>query len=86
MALVRFATRYRLEVFAVLIATVLIITGLLIPIYMPDEVVLAIGVQDTAWIKAIISVLFIGLGMVCFIWLIVINRVIRRTNKSDLLY
>jgi hydrogenase-4 membrane subunit HyfE len=79
--------KYRTEVLATLIALVLILTGLFLPLFLTDQLPMApSGFEDATWFKQMIQVLFVGMGVLCFIWLIVINRFIRKSRKSDIVY
>lgn len=87
MILLNLLKKYRTELFATLIALILILTGLVLPSLLPDQITLAPpGFEDATWLKQMIQVLFVGMGVLSFIWLIVINRFIRKTNKSDIIY
>ncbi|MFW9855615.1 MAG: hypothetical protein ACFFFG_11170 [Candidatus Thorarchaeota archaeon] len=79
--------KYRIEILATLIALILILAGIFLPFFLPDQLPMApAGFEDATWFKQLIQVLFIGMGVLCFIWLIVINRFIRKSKKSDLVY
>ena len=72
---------------AFFIALAFIVSGLIIPAFIPDEFTYALpAFRDTTWFKTMISVLFIGMGFVSFIWLIVIHRFISRKSKKDYMY
>ncbi|MFW9778617.1 MAG: hypothetical protein ACFFE8_07150 [Candidatus Heimdallarchaeota archaeon] len=79
--------KYRAEILATLIALILILAGIFFPLFIPDQLPMApAGFEDATWFKQLIQMLFIGMGVLCFIWLIVINKFIRKTKKSDLVY
>ncbi|WP_455143001.1 hypothetical protein [Candidatus Hodarchaeum mangrovi] len=78
---------FKTEFVATLIAIIFIIAGLMIPEILPDTFPFAVpGFQDTTWFKTIISVLLIGMGVVAFVWLVVIHRFILRKSKKDYMY
>ncbi|MHA1971798.1 MAG: hypothetical protein ACTSW1_02325 [Candidatus Hodarchaeales archaeon] len=79
--------KYRTEFIAALIALIFIMVGILIPFILPDEFAKAPpGFSETTWFKTMISVLFIGMGVVSFFWLFVIHRFILRKSKKDYMY
>jgi hypothetical protein len=83
----RLLEKYRTELFATLIALVLIIAGLIIPIFIPNERPgNPPGFEDTTWIKTLISTLLIGMGIVSWFWLIIIQRYFMGKSKEDYLY
>jgi hypothetical protein len=72
---------------AFVIAIVLIGSGLIIPTFIPDEFSQSVpGFEDASWIKAIISMLLIGMGIVSFIWLVIIHRFMMHKSKKDYMY
>ncbi|MFX0173358.1 MAG: hypothetical protein ACFE9L_15805 [Candidatus Hodarchaeota archaeon] len=83
----RLFEKYRTEFFATVIAIIMIIAGLYIPTIIPDQLTRAPpGFEDTTWIKTLIAVILIGMGLLCFIWLVVIHRFIARKSKKDYMY
>ncbi|MFX1282469.1 MAG: hypothetical protein ACFFB5_02395 [Promethearchaeota archaeon] len=79
--------RFRTEIIAGAIALVMIATGLILPFFIPDQLPSSPqGFEDAAWIKTLISLLFIGMGIVCFVWLVIIQRFILRRSKKDYMY
>lgn len=87
MSLTRILERYRTEIIAFIIALVLIISGLIIPTFMPKEFDNSIpGFQDASWLRTIISVLLIGMGIISFLWLVIIRRFMMHKSKKDYMY
>ncbi|MFX0086112.1 MAG: hypothetical protein ACFFAU_10570 [Candidatus Hodarchaeota archaeon] len=87
MSFPRLLEKFRTEIMAIFIAISLIASGLIAPAFIPDEFPDALpGFRDTTWLKAMISVLFIGMGLVSFIWLVVIHRFILHKSKKDYMY
>ncbi len=87
MTLTRMLERYRTEIIAFVIALVLIISGLIIPTFIPEEFDNSIpGFQDASWLRTIISVLLIGMGIISFLWLVIIHRFIVHKSKKDYMY
>ncbi|MHA1226151.1 MAG: hypothetical protein ACTSR2_08495 [Candidatus Hodarchaeales archaeon] len=79
--------KYKTEFMAALIGLTFISVGILIPFMLPDEFAQAPpGFSETTWFKAMISVLFIGMGFVSFFWLFIIHRFILRKSKKDYMY
>jgi hypothetical protein len=79
--------KYKTEFIAGIAAIIMILSGLFIPTLIPDKFPNAPpGFQDTTWLKLLITCLFIGMGVLFFTWLVVIQKFIVRSNKSDLLY
>ena len=79
--------KHKTELIGLLAALVLICAGLIIPLYIPDQLPNAPpGYEDASWIKSLISILLIGMGILCFAWLFVINRHITRRSKKDYMY
>jgi hydrogenase-4 membrane subunit HyfE len=79
--------KHKTELIGLLAALVLICAGLIIPLYIPDQLPRAPpGYDDATWIKNLISILLIGMGILCFVWLFVINRHIIRRSKKDYMY
>ncbi|UCG02068.1 MAG: hypothetical protein JSW11_21050 [Candidatus Heimdallarchaeota archaeon] len=81
--------KHRTEVIGALAALVLISAGLIVPLYIPDQLPedqAPPGFEDTTWIKNLISLLLIGMGILCFAWLFVIHRYIMRKSKKDYMY
>lgn len=78
---------FKTEFIASILAIIFILAGLLIPAILPDTLPFAApGFQDTTWFKTLISVLLIGMGLVAFVWLVVIHRFILRKSKKDYMY
>ena len=86
MQLSRILEKFRTEILGLLAGLILIISGLALPNYMPDTVPGPPGFQDAEWLKQLLSALLIGMGIVSFIWLIIIHRFIARKSKKDYLY
>ncbi len=86
MKLSRIIEKYRTEIIGLLAGSFLIITGLLLPSYMPDTIPGPPGFQDAGWVKQLLSALLIGMGIVSFVWLIIIHRFIARKSKKDYMY
>lgn len=83
----RLFEKYRTEFLASIIAIVMIVAGLYIPTLIPQQLTRAPpGFKDTTWIKNMITILFIGMGLLCFTWLVVIHRFILRKSKKDYMY
>ncbi|MFW9906098.1 MAG: hypothetical protein ACFFFH_17375 [Candidatus Thorarchaeota archaeon] len=81
--------KHKTELIGALAALVLISAGLIIPLYIPDRLPAdqaPSGFQDTTWIKNLISLLLIGMGILCFAWLFVIQQYITRRSKKDYMY
>ncbi|MFX1516697.1 MAG: hypothetical protein ACFFC6_10330 [Promethearchaeota archaeon] len=81
--------KHKTELIGGLAALVLISAGLIIPLYIPDQLTedqAPPGFRDTTWIKNLISLLLIGMGILCFAWLFVIQRHITRRSKKDYTY
>ncbi len=79
--------KFRTQIIGALVALVLISAGLIIPFYIPDQLSSAPpGFEDTTWIKTLISVLLIGMGILCFAWLVLIERYISQKSKKDYVY
>ncbi len=87
MNLTRILERYRTEIIAFIIALIFIISGLIIPSFLPDELDNTIpGLPTASWLKPIISVLLIGMGIISFVWLVIIHRFIMHKSKKDYMY
>ena len=79
--------KFRTEIIGAIVALVLISAGLIIPYFIPDQLSSAPpGFEDTTWIKTLISVLLIGMGILCFAWLVLIQKYISQKSKKDYLY
>ncbi len=79
--------KYRTGLIGTLAALVLICAGLIIPLFIPDQLSQAPpGYEDATWIKTLISLLLIGMGILCFTWLVVIHQHISRKSKKDYMY
>ena len=79
--------KFRTEIIAGLVALIFIITGLIIPNFLPDELVDApFGMSQSTWFKSLISLLLVGMGFVTFLWLFIIHRFILRKSKKDYMY
>ncbi|MFX0123440.1 MAG: hypothetical protein ACFFAE_07345 [Candidatus Hodarchaeota archaeon] len=81
--------KYRTEIIGALAALILIWAGLTIPLFIPDQLSqeeAPPGYEDTTWIKNLISLFLIGMGILCFAWLFVIHRYILRKSKKDYMY
>ena len=79
--------KFRTEIIGALAALVLICAGLIIPLFIPDQLSQAPpGYEDATWVKNLISLLLIGMGILCFLWLFVIHRYILRKSKKDYMY
>lgn len=87
---IRIFEKYRTEFFGMIAALVLISAGFFIPTFIPDELIEEEGnlqgFQDATWFKTMITVLFIGMGILCFVWLVVIHRLIVHRSKKEYLY
>ena len=86
MKLSRLIENYRTEILGFLVAFVLISAGIIFPNFIPDQVNAPPGFQDTTWIKNLISYLLIGMGLVCFFWLVIIHRFMVHKSKKDYMY
>ncbi|MHA1975644.1 MAG: hypothetical protein ACW98F_10150 [Candidatus Hodarchaeales archaeon] len=86
MQLSRLIEHYRTEILGLLAALVLISAGLIFPNFIPDQVNAPPGFQDTTWIKTMISALLIGMGLVSFVWLVIIHRFMVHKSKKDYMY
>ena len=86
MILLNFFEKYRTDIMGLIIALILILAGLLLPQYIPDNPNAPAGFQDATWVRTIVSLLLIGMGVVSLFWLIVIHRFMLRRKKKDLLY
>ncbi|MHA2225528.1 MAG: hypothetical protein ACXAC8_10015 [Candidatus Hodarchaeales archaeon] len=85
--LVRRLEKYRTEILGALAAVIMICTGLILPNYLPDQFPNAPpGFEDATWVKMIITVLLVGMGILSFTWLVVIQRIITRGSKKDYMY
>jgi hydrogenase-4 membrane subunit HyfE len=83
----RLFDKHKTELIGLLAALVLIFSGLIIPLFIPDQLPQAPpGYEDATWVKNLISLLLIGMGILCFAWLFVIHRHIVRRSKKDYLY
>lgn len=80
MDLRRFIEKFRTEFIATIIALIFIIAGLMSPSFIPE------GTYNYGLIQPFIAVLLIGTGVVCFIWLVVIQRFIVHKSKKDYMY
>lgn len=80
MDLRRFIEKFRTEFLATIIALIFIIAGLMSPSFIPE------GTYSSELIKPFIAVLLIGTGVVCFIWLVVIQRFLVHKSKKDYMY
>ena len=78
----RLLLKFRTEILGSMIAIVFIVTGLVWPTFIPDQ----LYGQDSTWFKNLISTLLIGMGLVSFFWLVIIDRFIFRKSKKDYLY
>jgi len=79
--------KYRTEIIGLIAALILISAGLIIPSFIPDQIARAPpGFEDATWIKNLISILLIGMGILCFTWLFVIHRHILRKSKKEYMY
>ena len=79
--------KYSTGLIGLLAALVLISAGLIIPLFIPDQLPRAPpGYEDATWIKTLISLLLIGMGILCLVWLLVIHRHILRKSKKDYMY
>ena len=78
----RLLLKYRTEILGLMVAIVFIVTGLVWPTFIPDE----LSGQDSTWFKSLISALLIGMGIVSFTWLVIIDRFISRKSKKEYLY
>ena len=87
MNLTRILERYRTEIIAFIIALIFIISGLIIPTFIPAEFDNSIpGFQDASWLRTIISVLLIGMGIISFLWLVIIRQFMTHKSKKDYMY
>jgi hypothetical protein len=82
----RIIERYRTELIGGFAAIVLIIAGLVVPNFIPDDPTAPSGFQDATWIRTLMSLLLIGMGVVSFVWLVVIHRFIARKSKKEFMY
>ena len=78
----RLLSRFRTEILGLLVAFVFIATGLIWPTLIPDE----LYGRDSTWFKNLLSGLLIGMGVVCFLWLVIIHRFISHKSKKDYMY
>jgi hypothetical protein len=86
MNLPNFFQKYRTEIMGLLVALVLISAGLILPQFIPDNPNAPSGFQDATWVRTLVSLLLIGMGIVSFLWLVLIHRFMLRRKKKDLLY
>lgn len=86
MQLSRVLERFRTEILGFLAGSILIISGLLLPNFMPDTIPGPPGFQDAEWLKQLLSALLIGMGVVCFLWLVIIHRFIAHKSKKEYMY
>ena len=78
----RLLLRFRTEILGLLVAIIFIATGLIWPTLIPDE----LYGRDSTWFKNLLSGLLIGMGIVCFFWLVIIHRFISRKSKKEYMY
>ena len=86
MQLSRLIERYRTEILGLFTALILISAGLILPSFIPDQVNAPTGFEDTTWIRSLISFLLIGMGIVSFIWLVIIHQFMVHKSKKDYMY
>lgn len=86
MQLSRLLVKFRTEILGLLVAIVLISAGLIFPNFIPDNVTGPPGFQDATWIRTMISLLLVGMGLVSFVWLVIIHRFMVHKSKKDYLY
>jgi hypothetical protein len=82
----RIIEKFRTEILGFLAALFLITTGLLLPNFMSDTIPGPPGFQDAEWVKQLLSALLIGMGIVSFVWLVIIHRFIVHKSKKDYMY
>jgi len=78
----RLLLRFRTEILGLMVAILFIVTGLVWPTFIPEQ----LYGQDSTWFKNSISMLLIGMGIVCFVWLVLIHRFIAHKSKKDYMY
>lgn len=82
----RVLEKYRTEIMGFLVGIVLILAGLIFPQFIPDNPSGPPGFQDATWLRSLISLLLIGMGIVSFLWLFIIHRFMLRRRKKDIIY
>ena len=78
----RLLLKFRTEILGLMVASVFIATGLIWPTLIPDQ----LYGQDSSWFKSLISGLLIGMGVISFLWLVIIHRFISHKSKKEYLY
>lgn len=79
--------RFRTGILGAIAALVMICLGLIVPSIIPDQLASAPpGYEDATWIKNLLSILLIGMGILFFVWLVLINRIISHKSKKDYMY
>ena len=78
----RVLLKFRTEILGLMVALVFIAAGLVWPTFIPEQ----LYGQDSTWFKEIISVLLIGMGIVSFLWLVLIHRFIVHKSKKEYMY
>ena len=74
----RLIGKFRTEFIATIIALIFIVAGLISPSFIP--------VDEYNFIRPTISVLLIGVGVVCFVWLVILQRYLVHQSKKDYMY
>ncbi len=79
--------RFRTEILGAIVALVMICLGLIVPSIIPDQLSSAPpGYEDATWIKNFLSILLIGMGILFFVWIVLIHRIIFHKSKKDYMY
>lgn len=86
----RLLEKNRTVLFATLIALILIIAGLIIPTFLPDERSgfedAPFFLRDITWVKPLIAILFIGMGVLSWLWIVIIQNYFLGKEKKDYVY
>ncbi|NHJ00913.1 MAG: hypothetical protein EAX86_02170 [Candidatus Heimdallarchaeota archaeon] len=87
MAFRRFLQRNRTEFFGSIAAFILIITGVIFPFFIPNQLFEDLPIiPDATWFKISLSFLMIGMGIVLFFYLFIIHRYYVKKRKMDYIY
>ena len=82
--------KYQTELVGIFVALLLISVGLIIPTFIPDQIDVSDqfpeAFEDLTYLKTFITFLLIGLGILCFAWLVIIQRFILHKSKKDYVY
>ena len=87
MAFRRFLQRNRTEFLGGFGALVLIVSGIVIPLFLPNQLVEDLPIiPDATWFKVILTAFMVGSGVVMFFYLFIIHRYYVRKTKKDYVY